>query len=171
MYNKEWAKEYYLKNKERILAYAHRYNSKHQKQIREYYKKNKNKILLYNQSYKITHRKELFLKHQERLKTNVQYKLKWNLRSRLRDAIRYNLKSGSAVRDLGCSVEFLKLYLQDKFYAKMSWNNYGTYWEIDHIIPLKDFDLTKRKQFLKAVHYTNLQPLTVKDHDRKSAKA
>jgi hypothetical protein len=52
----------------------------------------------------------------------------------------------------------LKAYLEAKFKPGMSWDNYGE-WHIDHIIPLNDFELTIREQFLDAVHYTNLQPL------------
>ena len=55
---------------------------------------------------------------------------------RLISAIKGNFKSGSAVKDLGCSIDFLKQYLEVKFYGKMSWDNYGIHWVIDHIIPL-----------------------------------
>jgi hypothetical protein len=41
----------------------------------------------------------------------------------------------------------------------MSWENWGEYWHIDHIKPLAAFDLTVREEFLRAVHWTNLQPL------------
>ena len=43
----------------------------------------------------------------------------------------------------------------------MNWDNYGSYWEIDHIKPL-----SKGGSF----HYTNTQPLTVKENRRKGAK-
>jgi hypothetical protein len=43
-------------------------------------------------------------------------------------------------------------------------------WEIDHIIPLWKFDLEDSIQFKQAVHYTNLQPLTIEDHKKKTAK-
>lgn len=60
--------------------------------------------------------------------------------------------------------------MQEQFYENISWDNYGSHWEIDHIKALWKFDLSKREQFLKAAHYTNLQPLTISDHFKKSAK-
>ena len=43
----------------------------------------------------------------------------------------------------------------------MNWNNYGTYWEIDHIYPI-----SKGGSF----HYINTQPLTVLENQVKSNK-
>jgi hypothetical protein len=87
----------------------------------------------------------------------------------LTHAVRNNQKAGSAVKDLGCSVDELKLYLSSKFADHMSWDNYGE-WHIDHIVPLSSFDLTNREELLKACHYTNLQPLWAKDNLKKGAK-
>ena len=73
--------------------------------------------------------------------------------------------AGSAVRDLGCTIEELKLYLAAKFQPGMSWENWSfAGWHIDHIRPLASFDLTDSAQFKLAVHYTNLQPLWAKDN-------
>jgi hypothetical protein len=83
-------------------------------------------------------------------------------------SIRNNQKVGSAVRDLGCSIEELKFYLETQFQEGMSWDNYSLNgWHIDHIVPLTYFDLTDRDQLLKACHYTNLQPLWAEDNHRK----
>jgi hypothetical protein len=104
---------------------------------------------------------------------NIQVRLAWLLRSRLGMALKQNIKNGSAVRDLGCSLDFFIQYLESKFLSGMTWKNHGfgnKKWHIDHIIPLSSFDLTDRKQLLKAVHYTNLQPLWQKDNLSKSAK-
>jgi hypothetical protein len=107
-------------------------------------------------------------KTQERYETkNPNVKIARILRSRLRDALRGNFKSGSAVGDLGCSIDFLKEYLADKFQEGMSWDNYGE-WHIDHKLPLSSFNLANREELLKAVHYTNLQPLWAIDNLKKS---
>ena len=114
-----------------------------------------------------------------RLKSDICYKLKLNLRRRTRVALKNDWKSGSAVRNLGCSVEFLKERLESMFYShpktgkKMTWDNWGVgrgKWNIDHIKPLDSFDLADRKQFLEACHYTNLQPLWFEDNMRKGNK-
>ena len=92
-----------------------------------------------------------------------------NLRSRLNKAIKGNYKTGSAVRDLGCSIKELKKYLESKWQQGMSWDNYGE-WHIDHIKPLNSFDLEDEEQLKEACHYTNLQPLWAKDNLKKGSK-
>ncbi len=102
-----------------------------------------------------------------RRKTDINYKLAYYLRNRVRAIIKKGIKTGSAVRDLGCSVEELKVYLEKQFQFGMSWDNYGK-WHIDHIIPLSKFDLNNREDFLKACNYKNLQPLWAIDNLKKS---
>jgi len=80
-------------------------------------------------------------------------------------AIKKHSKTGSAVRDLGCSIDELKQHLESKFLPGMTWNNYGRFgWHIDHIRPLSQFDLTNPEQLKIACHYTNLQPLWWRDN-------
>lgn len=99
----------------------------------------------------------------------VEHRIKSRLRSRLRDAIKNNQKSGSAVRDLGCSIAEFKLYIESKFQPGMGWDNWSVSgWHLDHIEPLDKFDLTDPEQLKKACHYTNLQPLWAKDNLTKS---
>ena len=127
---------------------------------RQYYQNNKEKVALYRKS---------------KYNSDLSFRLKAILRSRLNIIMKKSIKTGSAVKDLGCSIEELKSFLASQFQSNMSWSNYGRKeevicWEIDHIIPLDSFDLTDREQFLKACHYTNLQPLWAEDNHRKSNK-
>jgi hypothetical protein len=121
--------------------------------------------------YKDNYRKSKLAYVKNKLNTDPNWKLRALLRHRLYIALHGNHKSGSAVRDLGCSVEFLKNYLESKFQPEMTWDNWSPKgWHIDHIKPLSLFDLTDREQLLKACHYTNLQPLWAKDNLIKGTK-
>jgi len=113
-----------------------------------------------------------------RMKTDINFRLSVLLRCRMGVAIRKKFKKGSAVKDLGCSIEELKKYLKNQFYPNpntgvaMTWDNWGkgyNKWQIDHIHELRHLNLENRKEFLKAVHYSNLQPLWQKDHVMKTA--
>ena len=78
-------------------------------------------------------------------------------------------KAGSAVKDLGCTLDFLEKHIEGQFQGGMTWDNYGE-WEVDHIIPLAKLDLTNSEDFAKACHYSNLQPLWWQDNLKKSDK-
>ena len=104
-----------------------------------------------------------------RRKNDVEFKIRKNLRSRVRMAIKRYYKSGSAVRDLGCSIPEFKEYIASKFEQGMTWENWGE-WHLDHIKPLSSFNLSDREQFLEAVHHMNLQPLWVEDHQKKTVE-
>ena len=161
----------YYSNKEKKLSYQKNYNklNNYKRKLwlednkdslknkhKEYYKLNKNKINSY---------------FRNKIKTDIQFKLRKNLRKRLWSAINNNKKVGSAVKDLGCTIDELKTYLESKFQSGMNWDNWThDGWHIDHIKPLASFDLTDRNQLLEACHYTNLQPLWAKDNLSKGDK-
>lgn len=99
------------------------------------------------------------------LATNTQARLAARLRIRINKVLKGNKKVGSAVKDLGCTLGELKEYLESLFQEGMTWDNWSrTGWHIDHIIPLASFDLSNRDEFLRACHYTNLQPLWAEDN-------
>ena len=130
----------------------------HSNHVKDYYKKNKTII-----------NSKTAEKNKIKYHRNPLFRLKDNLRSRLRKALKNNCKSGSSIKDLGCSIEEFKKYLESKFQEGMSWENRRD-WHIDHIKPLSFFDLSNREQFLEACHYTNLQPLWAKDNLIKGSK-
>lgn len=105
----------------------------------------------------------------EKYANDIQFKLTVTLRNRLRAAIKGNFKSGSAVRDLGCTIEELKARLESMWHPGMTWDNYAIDgWHIDHIKPLSSFNLEDPEQLKEACHYTNLQPLWAIDNLKKS---
>jgi len=99
------------------------------------------------------------------------YKLSCNLRRRQLLAIQGKCKYGKTFDLVGCTPEFLRVYIESKFADGMSWDNYGYYgWHIDHIRPCSSFDLSNPSKQKECFHYTNLQPLWAKDNFKKSDK-
>ena len=100
-------------------------------------------------------------------------KIRDNLSLRMRLALKeQNLSKRNTTSDLvGCSIPFLKKYLEKKFKKGMNWKNQGRFgWHIDHIKPCSKFDLKKPDQQKKCFNYKNLQPLWAKENILKSNK-
>ena len=108
--------------------------------------------------------------------TNPQWKLKQVLRGRYLDALKRHTSGGkvnkhhSAIKLIGCSIEFYKQYLEQQFKPDMTWENHGTVWEIDHIKPCASFDLTDTTQQHKCFNYINTQPLYYSENRSKGDK-
>ena len=99
--------------------------------------------------------------------TNPLYKLGKNVRTRMWHVLKGKYKSQSTFEIIGCSVDFLRSHLEERFEEGMSWDNYGE-WHVDHIIPLASAsDLTF---LLELMHYTNLQPLWATENLSKGSK-
>ena len=81
----------------------------------------------------------------------------------------HNPKATSGRRQCGMSIADLRVRFETMWYGEMSWDNYGTYWEMDHWMPLvcKEVDLRNPVHCKALAHYSNLQPLTKKDNRQK----
>lgn len=162
-------KNNYKKNRLKILQRCQAYTklNKESKKLYDklYYLKNKNKIKERNKKYNKNH-KQFF---RNKYVNNLNFRLLKLLRGRMWKALKRNSKSLETKELLGCSVEFLQVYLAFKFKSGMSWANYGK-WHIDHKIPCSKFDLTKESEQRKCFNFNNLQPLWAKDNLEKHDK-
>jgi|FAXJ01.1.fsa_nt_gi hypothetical protein len=147
---KEYQRKWYQSHKEEEREKQKKYRISHADVIESH-----NKSSVRKQYMTKYQRKYIKLRRQ----TDVNFYLKDRLRARLSKALNRNQKTGSAVKDLGCSISELKKYLESRFQPGMTWDNRGKKWHIDHVIPLIKFNLQDHQQFLIANHYTNLQPL------------
>jgi len=126
----------------------------------------------------IEHVREYGRIYNQKKKSNVKFRILKSLRSRVRMALKKNIKSLSTLFLIGCEVDFLMYYIQCKFKNGMNWDNYGRgdngkgmkEWHIDHIRPCSSFDLSKPEEQRKCFHYTNLQPLWAKENQEKGNK-
>lgn len=158
----EYSQKWYEANRERKIESNKEWRESNTERVKEksknYYLINKEKLIEQARIYSL-----------KRRNSDPIYKIRKNLRKRFHCALKGNQKSGSAVKDLGCSIEEFKIYLESQFEPWMNWDNYGKEWQIDHIRPLFKFDLTDPEQLKEACCYINLQPISKEEHKIKSA--
>jgi len=186
---KEFAKKYYNTNPEKFILISKLYRNNNPEKIKEFNKKYYNNNIEFNkkrvsdwvkQNYDsrinyINNWKSKNYEHIKEYKNNKYnndplYKLTHNVRTRVRDFLKFkNITKNNKTFDIvGCSPEFLKEYLEQKFTEGMSWDLMGQHIHIDHIIPLSSANT--EEEIYKLCHYTNLQPLWAEDNLKKSNK-
>ena len=129
--------------------------------IKKYRKENREKINKFMVEYE-----------KNRKKIDPEFKLMKTLRSRLGNAL-YRIKSSKACGTIeltGCTVTELKEHIENQFTDEMTWENHGTYWHLDHIVPCNAFDLSKPIEQFVCFNYKNLQPLKCEDNLSKGNK-
>lgn len=148
--NKKWVEQ----NRGRVAEYMRDYRARNVEKRRSL---NRRWKLKNNDAYRSRQRDY----QNSRLKTDVLYKLIHISRMRMRGALRVksNKKLHSTHELLGCTPAEFKSHLESRFDEKMSWDNYGDYWVIDHIRPIASFDLSISENQKAAFHYTNCQPM------------
>ena len=168
---KKKRKERYQENKEKSEKYYEENKEKNKEKIKEYYQENKEKILIKSKKYYQENREMISEYRKKRYNTDINFKITSNLRTRFKLALKNNAKSGSAVKNLGCTIEEFKKYFESLFTEGMTWEKvFDGSIHIDHKRPLASFDLSKPEEQTKACHYTNLQPLWAVDNLKKSDK-
>ena len=150
--SEEWRKKFRESGKKSYLKNI----DKEREKSKEYYHKNKDKLRIGKNKWKL-----------KRMKEDGFYRMKINLRARIREYLIGESKGKRTKEIVGLDKMEFKLYIQNKFVDGMSWENYGK-WHLDHIKPLciaKD-----NEEALLLNHYTNLQPLWAEDNLKKGKK-
>lgn len=150
---KDKSKQYYEQNKQIIFQKQYKRNYSNPEERKKYQDNWLKKNPEYYKQYK-----------KKKRQTDIQYKIKCSLRERIRKSLKNNFKTGKTIELLGCSIEEYIIYLECKFDQNMTWENYGIYWEIDHIIQLHTFDLTDIELQKQAFNFKNTRPLTVREN-------
>jgi len=101
--------------------------------------------------------------------TNLDFKIKENMRKRMWDALKGKNKSARTLQLLDMDLKEFRVYLQGQFRDGMSWENYGPVWHLDHVIACAKFDLTDPEQQKICFRWDNFQPLFWKENRTKGA--
>jgi len=135
------------------------YRIKCREKIKEWSKRNPDKVRGYVKS-SIKKRKLI----------DPGFRVQCNMRNRLKEFITSAKNGGTqSIRSLiGCSTIQLAKHIESGFTKKMNWDNYGTHWHVDHILPCASFDHNDPKQVAQCWHWTNLRALEARKNMVKS---
>ena len=135
-------KDAYKASKERRL-----YHKNYQKQYNE---EHQEAICKYRQGY-----------INEKRKNNIKFRMDGNMSSCIRKELKGSKQGRRWSECVGYNIEELITHLENLFNEDMNWDNYGTYWVIDHIIPRSWFGYKDHKdqEFKECWALKNLQPL------------
>ncbi len=178
-------KKYYDSNKEELLKknkenrdpikkkeWEEKNKHKRKEQSKEWRKNNLDKIKKNNEKLSCIKHKKIYCMacdtHREKtIKNNLISRMSqiFKKRNMIWEPSKFNLYIGCNNLEL---LEYLNLLIKKR---KFSWDNYGCKsknWQIDHIKPLDPNINITDNEFIKRLHYKNLQPLTVNENRNKS---
>ena len=104
--------------------------------------------------------------------SEIKVKLEKLYRNRIRECIKKKYIPRNTKFDyislLGCGWEIVVKWLEFNMKPEMTWDNYGTYWHVDHIYPCALFNFEKIEDRKKCFNWTNLAPLEGIENLKKS---
>jgi hypothetical protein len=176
-YNRKWAENWKKNNPEAHLKKVRAYNKANKEKknaaYKRWYYEHAEEQKFRSREWARKNRKSLGEKERFKVQTDLSFRIKKRLRSRVKSAIQGKglHKHFRTMEMLGGTYEQLHNHIELKFQPGMTWENYGRNgWHIDHIRPCASFDLSDPAQQKECFHYTNLQPLWAKDNLSKGAK-
>ncbi len=179
---RKWAKKDYLEHPEKYRAKdLKRYTDdpeKERKRSMGWYSANRDRALARMRKWrqKSSEKRRTYRnQYNKKYRQTPKYKFEHALRARIITAIKnqskgLSRKCGKTVSLLGCSIKDFRIYLESKFEPGMSWNNFGSVWHMDHIMPCSIFDLSKSAHQHRCFHFSNIRPCFIEENLKKGSK-
>lgn len=113
-------------------------------------------------------REHINAKYNARIKIDFAFKLKKSCHRQLLENLKY--KKSTTMKYFSCNIELFTEWLKYCFDDDMTMENHGSYWHLDHVIPIATFDLEKEQDLKLCFHYLNYMPLPAKENISKQDK-
>jgi hypothetical protein len=172
----EFNREYYHKRIEYFKDKNKRYHrkrwdsdSEHRERVNNSSKERFQKLYYNDEEFKQKVIEKQVNYHRERYNTDELYKFKTDIRKTVYSSFKrkgYG-KNTKSRKILGEDWGVVKEYIESQFSEGMTWDNYGE-WVFDHKIPISICET--EEEVIKLNHYTNFQPLWLKENLSKSDK-
>ena len=160
-YLKEYSQKHYQEDKENILLRNKNWREKNKEYRKEYHKK-----------YSSNNRDKINAYDRKRRKSSIKVRLDENFSKCIYKALKTINESKKDIgweKVVGYTTTQLVEHLESNFKPEMNWENYGSYWHIDHITPKSWFKYSsyEDESFKKCWSLDNLQPLEAKENRKK----
>ena len=163
---------YYRKNREKIREMHKLYRQQNSEKIKEYART----YMLRREPWLIRKMKEYQKEYNRNYSRKPCKDPKFRLNSNVRRSISEALEGKKEGRRwemlVGYTLKDLMKHLEAQFDDKMIWENYGSYWHIDHIKPkyLFKYENIEDLEFKECWALSNLQPLEAIANKKKGKK-
>ncbi len=179
-WQRSYGKQWYALNRARKLAKARQWEERNKgtripylrQRARDWYHAHPGRARATGQRYYLAHKGEKNGRRNELMKLaraqNPGLRVRYNLRSRLANLLHMDGRRGFSItrQVLLYTPAQLRQHLEQQFTGGMTWDNYGRggFWEVDHIRPCAEFDLTNLKEAQRCFALENLRPLVQGDN-------
>ncbi len=109
-------------------------------------------------------------KWQRERRKNPSFRLRCALSSSVRNALKFGKQGHKWESIVGYTLVELTTHLEAQFTHGMTWENYGRFWHVDHIVPISAFSFSgiDDPEIRRAWALSNLRPLEATENWRKS---
>jgi hypothetical protein len=176
--NKLRCRKYYYQNRTHLKKVAKNWREANQQKMREYSQKyrqiNSSQLKERQKLYYDKNKKRILLSVKQRTKERNLTDPKFRIGSAMGKALSKALagkKAGQKWETLvGYTVTDLMAHLEPQFTPEMTWDNYGSYWHLDHLVPQYyfEYDSYEHPHFKACWSLDNLQPLEAEKNLRKN---
>lgn len=125
---------------------------------KEYNKQNKEARVEYYNNWREGNEDWKTYQREYKRKSTPQQRVIYNLRNRVYKLMLKEFQGQQTLELIGCSRQEFMDHLEKQFDENMNWENYGTYWEVDHIIPLSKEG---------TIQWDNSRPLPISENRKK----
>lgn len=168
----EYRKKYTKTNKLKEYRRAYSKTDEYRERRRQYYSSS-DKVRNYNREYKKSEKNKIWRREYSRKRRlDPRFRLDTNVGIAICEALCGEKRWRRWCSLVGYTLEDLVAHLEKQFDTNMSWDNYGSYWHVDHIRPKSLFLYTSSEdeEFKKCWSLDNLQPMEKMENIRKSNK-
>jgi hypothetical protein len=176
---KENCRQWAAKNPDKVIKHNREWYAAHKEQSREnskrWYANNPQKQLESSRKWRMKYPDKAKAIHQRadaKQRSTPKGKLSDSVSRRMNKSLN-GLKSHRHWEDIvDYTIEQLRAHLEKRFKPGMTWENYGTYWHIDHKTPVSVFNYERPEDidFRLCWSLKNLQPMEAKENISKGAR-